>query len=165
MAIANKPGDSVVIDAHSAWMPEWIAGGATIRIGGQTAIAECAMPGNKAKRVPVPETMGSCMRIGKAWPEARASADDRGARHLGLLPATHDRYGRELFAGKIVDLQRLTARGFAIPRRLIWETGGALEVTCRNENLVARLAGRVLTMVPDLISNPDHGTAQPITSE
>jgi DUF917 family protein len=165
MAITNEHGDSVVIDAHSAAMTEWIARGVTIRMGGQTSIAEYAMSGSEAKRVSVPETMSLCMTIGRAWPEAKANAEDPVERLLGLLPSTHYRYGRELFAGKIVDLERRTERGFAIGRMLIGGTAGELEVTFQNENLVARLDGRVLAIVPDLICILDGETAMPITTE
>jgi uncharacterized protein len=165
MAITNEHGDSVVIDAHSAAMTEWIARGVTIRMGGQTSIAEYAMSGSEAKRVSVPETMSLCMRIGRVWPEAKAGAQDPVERLLGLLPSTHYRFGRELFAGKIVDLQRRTERGFAIGRMLIEGPAGQLEVTFQNENLVARLDGRVLAIVPDLICILDSETALPITTE
>jgi DUF917 family protein len=165
MAIANEHGDSVVIDAHSAGMTEWIARGVTIRMGGQTSIAEYAMSGSEAKRVSVPETMSLCMRIGRAWPEAKANGQDPLERLLDLLPSTHYRYGRELFAGKIVDLQRRTERGFAVGRMRIEGPAGLLEVTFQNENLVARLDGRVLAIVPDLICILDSETAEPITTE
>jgi DUF917 family protein len=165
MAITNEHGDSVVIDAHSATMTEWIARGVTIRMGGQTSIAEYVMSGSEARRVSVPETMSLCMRLGRVWPEAKRHRQDVVERLLALLPETHYRFGRELFEGKITDLERRTERGFAIGRITIEGRKGQLEVVFQNENLVARHEGRVLAIVPDLICILDSETAEPITTE
>ncbi len=168
MAIANEFGDTVLIQTHSDRMTEWIARGVTIRMGGQTSIAEYAMDGASAKRVSIPGTMTLAQRIGRRLRDARERHADPFADLIDMLRDTHYRVGRVLFSGKIVDVLRETRHGFAVGRALI--TGldgwvGTMEITFQNENLVARHDGRVRAIVPDLICILDTETAEPITTE
>jgi len=168
LAIVNEFGDSVVIEAHSDRMAEWIARGVTIRMGGQTSIAEYAMDGATAKRVSIPGTMTLAQRIGRCLRESRQRHIDPFAALIDLLPHTHYGLGRVLFTGKIADVLRETRHGFAIGRaRIAGLDGwiGEMEITFQNENLVARQGGQVRAIVPDLICILDSETAEPITTE
>lgn len=167
MAIANEYGDTTVVEAHSAKMAEWIAREITIRMGGQTSIAEYPMDGATARRVSIPGTMSLCMSIGRTWRDARSSKRDPVAAIIAHLATTHYRHARVLHEGKITDLRRRTERGFAIGRITVESFGDAapLEVVFRNENLVARRGQQVLAIVPDLICILDHETCEPITTE
>jgi DUF917 family protein len=168
MVVVNEWGDSVVVQAHSNRMTEWLARGVTIRMGGQTSIAEYSMDGATAKRVSIPGTMTLARRIGRCLREARAAHRDPFAALIDLLATTHYRFGKVLFRGKIGDVQRATRQGFAIGQALIrglddWV--GELEIVFQNENLIARQNGRVRAIVPDLICILDSETAEPITTE
>ena len=74
-----------------------------------------------------------------------------------------------LFRGKIVDVQRRTARGWSLGDAVMEGTdeftGRAMTVGFQNENLVARLDGRVVASVPDLITILDADTGGAITTE
>lgn len=167
MAIVNEYGDSVVIRAHTSKFTEWIARGVTIRMGGQTSIAEYAMDGATAKRVSVPGTMSLCLRLGRCWPRARVEGRHPIDLILETLPGTHYRFGARLFDGKIVDLRRETRAGFAIGHLVVeaFDRPATMEITFQNENLVARQAGEVKAIVPDLICILDSETGEPITTE
>ena len=89
-----------------------IARGVTIRMGGQTSIAEYPMDGRTAKRVAIPGTMSLAQQIGTTLRQAREQHADPIAALLELLPSTPYRHGRLLFRGKITDVRRRTERGF-----------------------------------------------------
>jgi hypothetical protein len=77
---------------------------------------------------------------------------------------------RELFRGKVVDVERETRRGFALGRveiaRLGREgEGGRLRISFQNENLVAWEGEAVVATVPDLILVLDPETGRAITTE
>ena len=168
MVVVNEWGDSVVVQARTNQMTEWLARGTTIRMGGQTSIAEYSMDGATAKRVSIPGTMTLARQIGGCLREARAQHRDPFAALIELLPGTHYRFGKILFQGKIVDVARATRQGFAIGRALIQgldDWNGTLEITFQNENLIARIDGEVKAIVPDLICILDSETAEPITTE
>ncbi len=99
--------------------------------------------------------------------EARETHRDPFEALLALLPQTLYSFGCILFRGKIVDVQRETRSGFALGRTTIeslrWR--GAMEIRFQNENLIARVDGKVRAIVPDLICVLDGATAEPITTE
>jgi DUF917 family protein len=74
---------------------------------------------------------------------------------------------RELFIGKVVDVERRTTDGFAKGQATVSGLGseGTLEILFQNENLVARRDGDVVAIVPDLICVTDLETGDPITTE
>ncbi len=168
MAIANEHGETVVIEAHSNPMVEWLARSVAIRMGGQCSTASYAMDGATARRVSVPGTMSLCCRIGRTIRETREAHGDPFAALIELFPQTHYRHARIIFRGKIADVDRRTERGFAIGRIRVegldgW--AGMMELEVQNENLVARVGGELRAIVPDLICILDTETAEPITTE
>ncbi len=165
MAIANEHGETVIVQAGDNQMVERIARAVTIRMGGQTSIASYAMEGRTARRVAVPGTMSLCVRIGTTIRQARETHADPFAALLELFPATHYRHARVLFRGKVADVDRRTERGFALARVRLEAADEVMELEVQNENLIARAAGRVRAIVPDLICVLDGETAEPITTE
>ena len=114
VTIVNEHGDSVVIEAHSSGMAEWIARGATIRMGGQTSIAMYGMDGKTAKRVSIPGTMSLILDIGRTMRQARERHRDPFTALIDALKETHYGFAEVLFGGKIVDVRRETRSGFAL---------------------------------------------------
>jgi uncharacterized protein len=166
-ALADDRGNSVVIEAHSDAMAEWIARGIAIRMGGRASVANYPMSGAEAKRVAVPDTMSLASRIGRAIREARAARRDPFADLAAFFPGTHYRHARVLFRGKLIDVDRRTEQGFAIGRVRFAasDSEDTMEIVFRNENLIARVNGRVQAIVPDLICVLDADAAEPITTE
>ncbi len=141
--------------------------------------AELAMPvmtGAQAKQWAVRDTLTLARRVGAAVLEARAAKQSMTAAVLGVTG------GSELFAGKLVDVQRRTTSGFArgelVAEGLGDYRGSSLHVAFQNENLVAWRAaaadrsgsstsgcGEVVACVPDLICVIETETGEPITTE
>ena len=78
--------------------------------------------------------------------------------------------GRQLFTGKVSDIQRRLVGGFA--RGVLKleghgpDQGSSVAIDFQNENLIARRDdGEVLAVVPDLICIIDQDTGEPITTE
>ncbi len=168
MVITNEYGDSTLVEAHSNGMMEWLARGITIRMGGAAYIAEYSMDGRTTKRTCVPNTLTLALKIGRCIRVARERHKDPFAELLALLPETPYSFGKIIFQGKVVDVQRETRLGFALGRATIhglegWQ--GTMELNFQNEHLVARVDGAVKAIVPDLICILDSETAEPITTE
>ncbi len=137
--------------------------------------AELAMPvmtGREAKQWAVGNTLSLARQLGDAVRRARA---DKTRMTEAVLRVTG---GSELFVGKLVDVQRRTAAGFARGELLAEGTDGYrgmwLRVAFQNENLVAwygtaaeMAAGRgeVAASVPDLICIIETDSGEPITTE
>jgi DUF917 family protein len=171
MVITNDHHDRTVVETHDNAMMEWLARGVTIRMGGVAYIAEYPMDGATAKRVSIAGTIGVGLKIGRALRQARERHRDPFQHLLATLTETAYSPARVIFSGKIVEVYRRTAEGFAKGtvriRELDGETAepGLLEIDFQNENLIARVGERILSVVPDLICILDSETAEPITTE
>ncbi|MDM9625221.1 DUF917 domain-containing protein [Rhizobium sp. S152] len=168
MAVSNEYGDCAVIQAVDNRQMEWLSRAVAIRMGGCAYIAEYAMSGADVKRTAVPNTLSLAIRIGEVLRRARAAHENPIDALLTFLPSTLYRYGRTIFAGKIVDVLRETKNGFSVGRVRIDGFGpfsASMEIEIQNENLIARVNGEVKAIVPDLICIMNTETAEPITSE
>ncbi|HET9104093.1 MAG TPA: DUF917 domain-containing protein [Solirubrobacteraceae bacterium] len=135
----------------------------TVQMGGAAGYAFPAMSGAEARRTAVPMTLTLAERIG---------ANVRAARRTHRSPvdaALEVTGGRVLFQGKVVDVQRRMAAGFARGSLaldgLADDHGSHMTVEFQNENLIARHDGAVVAVVPDLVCLVDIETAAPITTE
>jgi DUF917 family protein len=168
IAICDSNSDTTVIDtgADNKRM-EWLARGVTIRMGGVSYIAEYPMSGADVKRTAVHGTMSLALRLGRSIREAREQHRDPFDALAEELPSTIYQHGRVLLAGKVIDVERSSSDGFVRGTATIagFDGGAKITLTFQNEHLVARHDGRVLAIVPDLISVLDAQTANPITTE
>lgn len=169
LALAGERGETVVIDTgDDDRQMEWLARGVTIRLGGVAHIAEYAMSGAQVRATAVPRTLSMALALGRAIRLAREAKRSPFEAIAQTLATTLYPHVRELFAGKVTDVQRRTRDGFAKGWAQISPLDGpglALEVEFQNENLVARLGTDVLAVVPDLICVVDAESAEPITTE
>jgi hypothetical protein len=172
MAITNDHHDQTIIDAHDNEMMEWLARGITIRMGGVAYIAEYPMDGATAKRVSIGGTIGVGLKIGRALRHAREHHLDPFDHLIATLAETDYSPAKVIFSGKIVEVFRRTSEGFAKGKVHIRELDGesgveptTLDIDFQNENLIARVGDRILSVVPDLICILDGETAEPITTE
>ena len=105
-------------------------------------------------------SLSRCIEIGQRIAEARDAKTDPVDAVVALLA------GRELFGGKVVDVNRATTTGFARGRARIDGDGGtSLTLQFQNEHLVAESDGHVLATTPDLIMVLDGESGEPITTE
>jgi uncharacterized protein len=135
----------------------------TIQMGGSAGYAFPAMSGADAKRTGIPMTLSLAAEIGDAVRRARSVHDDPAQAVLEVSG------GGVLFSGKVIDVQRRMAAGFARGSLKLEGTGefrgSAMDIDFQNENLIARREGVPFAVVPDLICIVDHATAEPVTTE
>jgi len=164
MALADEKGNVLLIrDSLNNRWTERFARNATIDMGGSSMIALYPLEGWQAKRALLPGSISLARRIGHrirlAWNEKTDPIE-------AVLQATR---GRELFRGKISDLERRSETGFARGIVRLRGTGAFdsqdLSIHFQNENILAELDGRRVAAVPDLISILDSETGAPITTE
>ena len=164
-ALADPRGHVVVFDAiDAAATLERYARAVTIQMGGASGYAFPTMTADDLKRTAVRGTLTLVRDVGDAVLAARGGRGDPVEAVLGVCG------GRRLFAGKVVDVERRLAGGFARGElRLAGsdaDAGAELTIDLQNEYLIARTGdGEVLAVVPDLICVVDADTAEPITTE
>lgn len=168
MVISDEFGDSALFLTHDNKLLESYSRSVTIRMGGSSYIAIYPMSGAQVKRTAVPNTLSLAMRIGSELRRAKVDHRNPFEALLELLPKTQYSYGRIIFGGKVADLRRETRDGFAIGQVRLeglgnWRSDMHIEI--QNENLIARVDGKVRAIVPDLICILDSETAEPITTE
>ena len=170
LALAGERGERVIIDTgDDDRQMEWLARGITIRLGGVGHIAEYSMSGADVKRTAVPRTLSMALELGRAIRLAREEHRSPFDAIADTLAPTLYSSVRELFVGKVTDVERRTTDGFAKGRAVISALDQAntetFEISFQNENLIARRDGDVVAIVPDLICVVDHESAEPITTE
>lgn len=167
--MTDEHGECVLIEARDNKSAEGLARAVCIQMGGMAHMGLYPMSGAEVKKVAVRDTMTLGLEIGRTIRLAReASTDPFEALAAYLRTTEYYRHCDVIFDGKIVDVRRETARGFAIGHVIMEGVGGyrgKMEVTFQNENLVARLDGRTRAIVPDLVCICDSETAEPITTD
>lgn len=161
-------GSLSVIETEDNITHERIARALAVSLGGIAHMVEYPLSGAEAKAHAVPSSISAAIAVGCAVREARAVGDDpfaalgRALEATGLYP-----HCLPLFDGKIVDLERETRGGFSVGKVTIDGFGdnGQMEIEFQNENLVATSGGKVMAMVPDIITVMDRDTAATITTE
>lgn len=168
--IANEHGDLVILDAlHDNYALEWLARGVTIRMGGHAFLSHYPMQGKDLRRAAVRGTLALGLRLGRAVLHAQRRHEDPVAAVCDA--SEHAGYGRgeNLFRGKIVEVSRRTADGFAkgsvAVQGMDQNAGSMLRIDFQNENLVAFRDGVVVCTVPDLIVILDQTSGTAVTTE
>ncbi len=125
------------------------------------------MSGADVRRTAVPRTLSLALMVGRAIAEARSSHRDPVEALAAALAPTLYTHVRELFRGKVTDVERRTLEGFTRGQAAFVAHGGDSELTIRfqNENLLAVRDGEVVAMVPDLVCVLDAESAEPITTD
>ncbi|MGC0362031.1 DUF917 family protein [Rhodococcus sp. 27YEA15] len=167
LAMANEHDEVAIFDTgtDNARL-EGLARGVTARFGGMAHIAQYSMTGADVKRTAIPRTLSLALAIGRSIRASREQRLDPVQALVDGLTETIYGYGRVLFQGKVIDVDRRTDEGFARGSvRMAGEDGDELEVQFQNENLFALRSGVVVAMVPDLICIVEADSAEPVTTE
>ncbi|MFJ6417002.1 DUF917 domain-containing protein [Paeniglutamicibacter sp. NPDC091659] len=159
LAISDEKGNTAVLETANNLWTERIARVACVEMGCSVMVAGFAMDGRQARASMVPGSLGHCLSIGTGIEEARAAKTDPVAVVLDLIG------GLEIFAGKVVDVERGTTKGFARGNARIEDADSTLRLSFQNEHLIAQTGARVLATTPDLIMVLDHESGEPITTE
>ena len=168
LGISDENGDVAIILTDDNHRMENIARGITIRFGGTAYFANYPMNGAQVKATAVKHTLTLALRIGRIIRDSFSRKLNPFEELESFLATTSYSVAKRIFDGKIVDVDRQTRRGFTMGQATIegHDAGsGRCTVSFQNENLIARKQGRVLALVPDIISIMDAETALPITNE
>jgi DUF917 family protein len=163
-AVADEKDNSVVFTgAHDMFWLERLSRAVTVDMGASAGYALPPMTGAFVRRSAVPGTVTQAIDLGYAVQRARARKENPVE---AILKACD---GVLLFEGKVVDVNRRLARGFAVGRATLQglggDTGATLTIDLQNENLIAVRDGVPIATVPDLICMVDLESGQPITTE
>ncbi|MGH7750928.1 MAG: DUF917 domain-containing protein, partial [Candidatus Dormibacteria bacterium] len=163
-AIADEKDNVVVFTGvkDMYWL-ERLSRATAVDMGATAGYATPPMRGEFVRRVAVPGTVTQAIDLGQAVFGARKRKENP---VQAILRACH---GVALFEGKIVDLDRRLARGFAVGRATLHGlgpySGSELMIDLQNENLIAIRDGVPVATVPDLICMVDLETGEAITTE
>lgn len=139
-----------------------------VQMGCVSLLALPVMTGLEVKTHSVPRTLTLAKNVGDTVLHARAV---KSSFVDAVLDVTG---GKEIFAGKLIDVQRRTIAGFArgelVAEGLGSYRGDFMHIAFQNENLVAWRGNRdsrdeVVASVPDLICMLESDTGEPITTE
>ena len=164
LALADEKGNTAIFpETISAKWMERMARAVTIQMGCVACYAVAPMTADEVRRTAVPHTLTLTRSLGNAVRQARLHHEAPVDAILGIHP------GKILFQGKIVDVERRTAAGFARGKVIIEGLGaytsGQMSIEFQNENLIARVDEDVVCIVPDLICVVDTERGEPITTE
>jgi uncharacterized protein len=163
MVLCDDKGNSLVLDTVSNAWTERLARAATIEMGGSALLTFYPMTGKVAKAASVGGTLSLCQEIGRSLRATRAAHGDPIAALRDMLQA------RNLFHGRITDIERRTEGGFARGRAVLtgvedWK-GHTLRLDFQNEFLMAERDGQILVTTPDLISVVEADSGAPVTTD
>lgn len=163
-ALADERGNRLVLSevVDAKWL-ERITRAATIEMGGHAGLATSVMDGAFCKRSIIPNTLALAQSIGEAVLEARRSNSDASAAVTAVAG------GMRYLRGKVTDVDRRTAKGFARGHMILEgvgeDTGRSIRIEFQNENLVIWENEEPTVAVPDLISLITTESGEPITTE
>lgn len=164
LAFGDEKGNVGVLNTVDNSWTERIARVACVEMGCSVMIAGFPMSGLQAHEALVADSLSLCLSLGEGIANAREAKVDAVGFAVELLR------GRELFAGKVVDVHRATTTGFARGSATVLGLNpdgaeASLRLSFQNEHLVATLNGTTLVTTPDLIMVLDHDSGEPITTE
>ncbi|MDQ4502310.1 DUF917 domain-containing protein [Sinomonas sp. ASV322] len=159
LAFSDEKGNIGVLQTVDNTWTERIARVACVEMGCSVMISGFRMSGSQSREALVPGSLTRCIEIGRGIAAARREKADAVARTVELLG------GREIFAGKVVDVHRATTTGFARGRARIDGGEAQLTLSFQNEHLIAEADGTTLATTPDLIIVLEHDSGEPITTE
>lgn len=165
--LMDDTGNVVTLEATDDRTAEELCRAAAGALGACVFGALYPMTGRQMKDCAVHGTLDQTLQIGRRIRKARESADDIFADLLAYLNVD-GRFATILFDGKIVDVTHETRDGWHWGRATLNGLGDSTDeftVDIQNEFTVARLNGRTVTVVPDLISILDRESGEPLTGE
>lgn len=166
--VVDEHLETVIIETDDAKRAEDIVRSIAIQMGLSVMISCYPLSGKQVKDFSVKGTLGIALGLGKAIAKGRRQGNPIESMLNFLRASEYYKHCKVLFDGKITDLRRETTKGFAIGHCEVSHISGSadrMQVLFQNENLVARLNGETVAIVPDLISFVDRETGQPITVE
>jgi DUF917 family protein len=167
--IMDELGNMAMVHAQNDSTAEKMCRAISSSLGAMVYASLYAMTGKQVKDYAVHDTISLSYRIGRCIRESRDQLDNPFQGLLALLNKPEEnRYCKILFDGKIVDLVHEIKDAWhfgTITMEANGDSKDLMVVEMQNEYLAARLNGKTVTIVPDLICILDAETAEPITGE
>ena len=165
--VMDENGNVATLEATDDRTAEDVIRGITAALGASIYGALYPMSGRQMRATAVRGTLDETLRIGQVIRLGRESSEDLFADLLAYL-GRNGRMAKILFDGKITDVTHETRDGWHFGRATLGALGDGSDmftVDFQNEFTVARLNGRTVTIVPDLITILDRETGEPLTGE
>lgn len=168
--MADDFENTIVLEADSALRTERYGRAVCVKMGGIAQVASYAMTGEEIRRTCVPRTVSLAVDIGKRVRELRIEGKEDICEGLAAYFATSHppRFARVLFDGKVQDVIRGTEDGWTVGNVTLsaaGESGDDMFLSFRNEYSLAKLNGKTVAIVPDLLFILDRETGEAITTE
>ncbi len=168
--LVDDHGDCTIVETKdNAKTDRWIRS-VIDAMGGAAMAAAYPLTGKMLKAAAVRNTISTQLNIGRTVYAARHKKRDpvkalvRHFRDHGTEP----RFAASLFTGKVSDRNIKIDGAFNIGRLRISDMRNpddVCRIAVKNENLIVRQGGKVLAVVPDIITVVDADSADPITTE
>lgn len=162
-SLADEHGNRVVMNTVDNDWTERLGRTIAIEFGAICPGMGYVVTARQAREGAILGTLSKAQAIGAAIRRAEAEKRDAIA---DILEVTG---GVLLFRGKIVDVQRRTAKGWSLGQAVLEGSdefaGHSMTVHFQNENLAAMRDGQLAAVVPDLITILDSDTGHAITTE
>jgi len=167
LVLANSKGDSVVAylnDPMDHKAAETIARQLAVGWGMLAAFATWIVNKHQILNCLAPRTITKSEEIGKAFRKVKEK--DKEIETLSKELAKIN--SKELFVGTITKLEFKTEGGFDFGTTTITGegkyAGRTMTIDFKNENIIARINGEIVAIVPDLISLVDIDKMEPVTN-
>lgn len=162
MSVADEKGNVIVFETTTNQLAEKLARSAVMQLGLANAISCYSMTARQVGEFGIQGSMTYCVELGKRLMAVQNGKAGAYEEFLKFAQA------KIYFSGKIIDLDRRTADGFAKGTVVIehmTDPSRTMKIDIQNEFLIAVENGVPLITTPDLICILDFENAQPITTE
>ncbi|MFK7878155.1 DUF917 domain-containing protein [Roseobacter sp.] len=167
--MADDFENTIMLETDNALRTEVYGRAVCVKMGGIAQVASYAMTGEEVRRTCVPRTVSLAVDIGKTVRELRVAGQEDICEGLADYFATSNppRFSRVLFDGKVQDVIRGTEDGWTVGNVTLssGDERDEMFITFRNEYSQAKLNGKTVAIVPDLLFILDRETGEAITTE
>ncbi|MBE9638187.1 DUF917 domain-containing protein [Salipiger mangrovisoli] len=164
LSLVDVRDNEVIVTRAESWKwMEKISRAVCTAVGSTAATCKAPRTGREVKDWGIHDTITQATELGRVVLEARARHDDPVAAVLDHAK------GKQIFRGKIVDVDRTTTGGFLRGKTVIEgidaDRGATLELAFQNEWAVAFRDGAPVAMTPDLLCLLDSVSGSAIGTE
>ena len=166
--IVDEHLETVIVETNDGKRAEDLIRAVAIQMGLSVMISCYPMTGSQVKNYGVKGTLTLALGVGRAISRGRMEGEPIDTLLAYLRSTEYYNHCKVLFDGKITDLRRETAKGFSMGHCELDALDGSgqhMNILFQNENLVARIDGKTVAVVPDLICIVDRETGRPVTVE
>ncbi|WP_226623227.1 DUF917 domain-containing protein [Alloyangia pacifica] len=164
LSLVDVRDNEVIVTRAESWKwMEKVSRAVCTAVGSTAATCKAPRTGREVKDWGIHDTITQATDLGRVVLEARARHDDPVAAVLDHAK------GKQIFRGKIVDVDRTTTGGFLRGKTVIEgidaDRGATLELAFQNEWAVAFRNGEPVAMTPDLLCLLDSVSGSAIGTE